>query len=227
MTKSPAPTRPPKKQIMNSASQPAPIAAIDSLDETKQATTDSAVEPLLLRRWSPRAFSDQTVSESNLRTLFTAATWAASSYNEQPWRFVVGRSGDETYQRILRCLTAANQGWARSAPVLFASFARRTFSHNDQPNPVAPHDVGAACANLAIQATALGLYVHGMAGYDAPALRTALEVPVEFDPAACWALGYRGDPAMLPEHFAKMERSPRQRKGVNEVVFARWGSPAW
>ena len=199
----------------------------DSLDDLKHGTTDAAVEGLLLRRWSPRAFSDQAVSEDHLRTLFTAATWAASSYNEQPWRFVVGRRGDETHGRILRCLTEANQGWAKSAPVLFASFAKRTFSHNGQPNAIAPHDVGAASANLALQATALGLYVHGMAGYDAPALRAALEVPADFDPAACWALGYRGDPDALPEHFAKMERAPRQRRGVNEVVFARWGSPAW
>ncbi len=199
----------------------------DSLDQIKLATPTAIVEPLLLRRWSPRAFSDQAVSDDDLRTLFTAATWAASSYNEQPWRFVVGRRGDEAYQRVFGCLTEANRGWARSAPVLFASFAKRTFTHNDQPNAVAPHDTGAASANLAIQATALGLYVHGMAGYDAPALRTALEVPEDFDPVACWALGHRGDPAALPEHFAQMERSPRQRKGIDEVVFARWGQSAW
>ena len=199
----------------------------DPLDHLKQAATDAAVEPLLLRRWSPRAFSGRTVSEDDLRTLFTAATWAASSYNEQPWRFIVGRRGDETYQRIFDCLTEANQGWARSAPVLFVSFAKRTFTHNDQPNAVAPHDTGAACANLALQATALGLYVHGMAGYDAAALRAAFGVPDDFDPVACWALGYRGDPAALPEHFAKMEQSPRQRRSIDEVVFSRWGTPAW
>ena len=92
---------------------------------------------------------------------------------------------------------------------------------------MAPHDVGAASANLALQATALGLYVHGMAGYDAQALLDAFGVPADFDPVACWALGYRGDPAALPEHFAKMEQSPRQRRGINEVVFSRWDSPAW
>ncbi len=210
---------------MSYSSQSAPAA--DSLDGLKQATTAVAVEPLLLRRWSPRAFSEQAVSEDDLRTLFTAATWAASSYNEQPWRFVVGRQGDDTYQRLLGCLTEANQGWAKAAPVLFASFAKRTFTHNNQLNFVAPHDVGAASATLAIQATALGLYVHGMAGYDAAALRAAFEVPEDFDPAACWALGYRGDPAALPEHFAKMEQAPRQRKSINEVVFNRWGQPVW
>ncbi len=199
----------------------------DSLDQIKLATPDAAVEPLLLRRWSPRAFSDQAVSDDDLRTLFTAATWAASSYNEQPWRFVVGRRGDEIHGRIFSSLTEANRGWAKSAPVLFASFAKRTFTHNDQPNAVAAHDTGAAAANLAIQATALGLYVHGMAGYDAQALRAALEVPGDFDPVACWALGYRGVPAALPEHFAQMESSPRQRKGIDEVVFARWGQSAW
>lgn len=212
---------------MNHSSQPSRVSAAGSLDETKRATTDTAVEPLLLRRWSPRAFSEQAVSEADLRTLFTAATWAASSYNEQPWRFVVGRRGDDTHGRILGSLMEMNQKWAKSAPVLFASFAKHTFTHNGQPNAVAPHDTGAAAANLAIQATALGLYVHGMAGYDAPALRAALEVPADFDPAACWALGYRGDPDALPEHFAQMERAPRQRKGIDEVVFARWGQSAW
>ena len=199
----------------------------DSPDEIKRATTDTPIEVLLLRRWSPRAFSDRNVGEDDLRTLFTAATWAASSYNEQPWRFVVGRRGDETYARILRCLTEANQGWAQAAPVLFASVAKRTFTHNAQPNAAAAHDVGAASANLALQATALGLYVHGMLGYDASALRAALEVPADFDPAACWALGYLGDPGTLSEHYQQSERATRQRKGVREVVFARWGSPAW
>lgn len=199
----------------------------NSLNEIKRAATDVPVEPLLLRRWSPRAFADRNISEEDLRTLFTAATWAASAYNEQPWRFVVGRHGNEAYGRILRCLTEANQGWAKSAPVLFASFAKRTFTYNEKPNAVAPHDVGAASANLAIQATALGLYVHGMLGYDAVALRVALEVPADFDPVACWALGYLGDAATLSEHYQQTETAARERKGISQVVFTRWGSPAW
>lgn len=203
------------------------MSASTALDEIKRSASDFPVEDLLLRRWSPRAFSDRPVSESDLRTLFTAACWAASSYNEQPWRFVLGRRGDETWDKILRCLVEANQAWAKSAPVLYAGFAKRTFSYNGEPNTSASHDVGAASANLSIQATALGLHTHGMVGYDAQALRESFDVPSDYDPTACWALGYLGDVADLPEKYQAMEKEPRQRKGLGEVVFGRWDSPAF
>ena len=126
--------------------------------------------------------SDKAVSEQDLKTVFTAAAWAASSFNEQPWRFVLGRKGDPTWETILKFLMPANQMWAKNAPVLFATFAKKTFSHNKTPNGVAQHDVGAACANLALQATALGLHAHGMAGFDKPGLQAALTVPDDFEP---------------------------------------------
>ena len=138
--------------------------------------------------------ADKQVSEADLKTIFTAAAWAASSFNEQPWRFVLGRKGDETWNKIFNSLMPMNQLWTKSAPVLFATFAKKTFSHNKSPNSVAQHDVGAACANLALQATSLGLHAHGMAGFDRPALHAALAVPEDFDPVACWAMGYLGDP---------------------------------
>lgn len=197
-----------------------------SLDRLKHASTDSPVEDLLLRRWSPRAFADEPVSDADLRTIFTAAEWAASSYNEQPWRFVVGRKGDETWHKIFDSLLPMNQAWANAAPVLYASFAKKTFSHNGAPNAVALHDVGAASANAALQATALGLHAHGMAGFDRDKLRAAFDVPADFDPAACWALGVLGDPESLPDNYRRMELQPRQRKPLGEFVFAAWEQPA-
>jgi nitroreductase len=192
------------------------------LEQNKRAVAEAPVEDLILRRWSPRAFADTPVSDADLKTLFTAASWAASSYNEQPWRFLVGRKGDETWNKIFSSLTPANQSWTNSAPVLYASLAKRTFSHNGSLNRVAVHDVGAASATLSLQATALGLHTHGMAGFDPEALRAAFHIPNDFDPVACWALGYLGDPDRLPENYRKMELQARTRKPLHEFVFTEW-----
>ncbi len=197
-----------------------------SLEQSKYAVTDIPVEDIMLRRWSPRAFADKPVSEGDLRSIFEAASWAASSYNEQPWRFLVGRKGDDTYGKIFDALLPLNQGWAGAAPVLYASFMKKSFTHNAAPNGVAMHDVGAASANASLQATSLGLHTHGMAGFSKDKLREAFAVPESFDPVACWALGYAGDPQTLPENFRDMELKPRVRKPLGEIVFRSWEKPA-
>ena len=203
---------------------------MSDLNKIKHAVTHAPVEEIMLNRWSPRAFSDQPVLEADLATVFTAASWAASSYNEQPWRFIVGRKAngqpDEAYTKIFNSLLPMNQSWAKLAPVLFSSFAKKTFTSNGQPNRVALHDVGAACANLALEATALGLHIHGMAGFDADLLRASFGVPSDFDPVACWALGYLGDPANISENFRLPEQSPRERKPLTEFVFHDWDKAA-
>jgi nitroreductase len=177
------------------------------LEQSKHATADSPVNDLILRRWSPRAFADKPVSEDDLKTIFDAASWAASSYNEQPWRFVVGRKGDAVWEKIFGALMPMNQSWANAAPVLYATFAKKTFSHHGTPNTVAVHDVGAASATASLQATALGLHTHGMAGFDRAALAAAIGVPDDFEPVAVWAVGYLGDPESLPENWKGMEPS--------------------
>jgi nitroreductase len=199
------------------------MAESTPIDHVKRGVADHPVEDLILRRWSPRALADKEVSDADLKSIFTAAAWAASSLNEQPWRFVIGRKGDETWNKIFSSLMPMNQLWSKNAPILVASFAKKTFSHNQSSNSVAQHDVGAASANLALQATALGLHAHGMAGFDRSALQAALEVPQDFEPVACWAIGYPGDPETLPDHFKKMEAQPRQRKPLAEIVFSSWG----
>ena len=195
---------------------------IVDLEQQKHAVTDVPVADIILRRWSPRAFADKPVSDADLKTVFTAAAWASSSYNEQPWRFLVGRKGDETWNKIFNSLLPLNQGWAGSAPVLYASFAKKSFSHNGSLNRVAMHDVGAASANLSLQATALGLHTHGMAGFDGEALRAAFGIPGDFDPVAVWALGYFGNPDGLPDKYKQMEFQGRARKPLPEFVFAEW-----
>lgn len=190
------------------------------LEQVKHAVTELPVDETILRRWSPRAFSDKPVSDADLKTVFTAGTWAASSSNEQPWRFVVGRKGDATYEKIFNSLLPGNQTWAGAAPVLFAAFAKKTFTRGGKPNKVAMHDVGAACANIALEATSLGMHVHGMAGFDPVTLCAYFGVPEDFEPTACWALGFLGDPNNLGDQHKALEQAPRERRPISDVVFS-------
>lgn len=201
-----------------------------NLEELKHAPAAAGILDVIGKRWSPRAFSDRQVSKKDLKTIFTAASWAASSFNEQPWRFLLGIKDDpehgETYKKIYGSLVEFNQQWAQSAPVLIASLAKKSFSHNDTPNRVAPHDVGAASATMCIQAIALGIHTHGMGGFDPEHLRASFAIPSDFEPMACWAMGYLGDPETLPDHFKQQELTPRGRKEFDEFVFSDWENGA-
>src|ERR1043165_8609214 len=124
----------------------------------KLAPAEYPVEEIIRRRWSPRSFADRPVDRETLQSLFEAARWAASSFNEQPWSFIVATADKkEEYATLLSCLTEKNQQWARLAPVLMVSVAKLSFQKNDRPNRHAFHDVGMAVANMIVQATALGL----------------------------------------------------------------------
>jgi nitroreductase len=198
----------------------------DAIDKLKHAADVAGVQGLILRRWSPRTFADKEISAKELKTLFEAARWAASSSNEQPWRFLVGRRGDETYKKILASLVEFNQSWARSAPVLVLSVAKKTFTGKGSPNRYALHDTGAATATLALQATANGLHAHSMAGFDPEQARASFAIPSDYEMGAVTAVGYLGDPASLPEHLLKIEMAPRQRKPLEKFVFSDWEKPA-
>jgi len=196
------------------------------LEALKRGPADSGVEDIILKRWSPRTFADRPVSGEDLAKIFTAASWAASSSNEQPWRFFVGRKGDATYAAIFDALVEFNQLWATSAPVLILSLGKKTFTKDGKPNDYALHDTGAASANMVLQAIALGIHTHGMAGFDKDKVRTSLEIPEAFEIGAVWALGYLGDLSALPENFQAMEQTVRVRKGLSEFVFSEWEKPA-
>ncbi len=118
-----------------------------------------------------------------------------------------------------------NQAWAATAPVLFATFGKKTFSHNGSPDAYGLHDTGAACANLSLQAQALELHTHGMGGFDKETLRAFFGVPSDFEAGAVWALGYPGDPDNVPDNFKKDEKAPRTRKALDEFVFSGWDKP--
>jgi nitroreductase len=198
----------------------------EATEKIKHAPNEAGVEDLIRRRWSPRAFSAKEVSAADLKAIFEAARWAASSYNEQPWRFLVGRRGDETYKKIFNTLVEFNQSWAKSAPVLVLSVAKKTFTEKGTHNHHALHDTGAATAYLGLQATARGLHTHSMAGFDAEQARASFGIPADYEIGAVTALGYFGDPSSLPEHMKKIEVSPRQRKPLEKFVFSDWEKPA-
>jgi nitroreductase len=203
------------------------IATETSERPEKFAETLPSVHELIRKRWSPRSFSPREVSNDDLETLLEGARWAASSYNEQPWRFLVARKSDPAaYEKILNLLVPANQAWAKTAPVLLIMAAKRTFSHSGAPNRFGLHDAGQALAQLFLQATALGLHAHGMAGFDAERARKELEIPDDYDLGAAAALGYLAPPDQLPEQYRQSEVSKRTRKPLNEIVFgAHWNEP--
>jgi nitroreductase len=186
----------------------------------KPAETAYSIHDLLRRRWSPRAFSERPVEPDKLRSLFEAARWAPSSNNEQPWSFVMATKDDEeAYARSFNCLKEGNKKWAFRAPVLALSVTRLNFEDDGTPNRHAFHDTGMAVFSLVIQATALGLFVHQMAGYDVEKARKDLKIPAGHDPVAMIAIGYPGDPDQLLEPYRTREVRPRERKPVSEFLF--------
>jgi nitroreductase len=196
------------------------------IEKLKHAPDVAGVHDLILRRWSPRAFAEKGVSPAEIRKLFEAARWAASSSNEQPWRFFVGRKGDETYGKIFNALVPFNQTWAKSAPLLILSVAKKTFTEKGNANHYNLHDTGAATAMLALQATASGMHAHSMAGFDTEQVRASFGIPSDYDIGAVTAVGYFGDPESLPDYMLKTEVAPRQRKPLEEFVFSEWEKPA-
>lgn len=193
----------------------------------KLAETQYPIHDLLRQRWSPRAFSAQPVEADKLGSLLEAARWAPSSFNEQPWSFIVAmkdRPGE--FDRLLSCLVESNRLWARHAPALMLSVAKLQFEKDGRPNRHAFHDVGLAVANLMFQATALGLVVHQMAGFDVGKARQEFDIPDGYEPVAAIAVGYQGDPAILPDRLRDLELARRSRKAMNTCVFSRrWGQP--
>jgi nitroreductase len=191
----------------------------------RPAETSVPVHDIIRDRWSPRSFDARPVEPEKLRSLFEAARWAASSYNGQPWYFIVATKDDpENFKRVLECFVEFNQGWAKNAPVVGFSVAGLKFQHNGEPNRHAFHDVGQAAANLAIQATAHGLQVHQMAGILPDKAREIFGIPEGFEAVAGFAIGYPGTPESLPDPLRQRELEPRARKPLASFVFTgKWG----
>ncbi len=193
----------------------------------KEAKPDHPIHEYFVQRWSPYAFSDRPVPEADLRSLFEAARWSASSYNEQPWRYIVAiRTELAEFERLLSCLVEGNQPWAKAAPVLALGCTSLSFARNGRPNSAAEHDLGTASACLTLEATVRGLFVHQMIGILPDRARELYQIPDGFRPLTGLAIGYLGDPNTLPENYRERDITPRQRKPLAEFVFAgQWGAP--
>jgi nitroreductase len=192
--------------------------------DARPAVVSTPIHEIISHRWSPRAFEARAVEPEKLRSLFEAARWSASSYNAQPWFFIVATKDDtENYKRVLDCFVEFNQGWAINAPVIALSVARLTFD-DGRPNRHAFHDVGQSVASLAVQASAVGLQVHQMAGIDPEKARQSFSIPEGYEAVAGIALGYPGHPSSLSAQLKDREVAPRSRKPLDSFVFSgRWG----
>jgi nitroreductase len=191
----------------------------------KPAETNFTIHDILKERWSPRAYSSDPVEPEKLLSMFEAARWSPSGGNTQPWTFIVAQRGEPIHTQFVEALMGRNADWAQNAPVLVVAVAN-TQRKPGVNNPYAFYDVGQAVAHLSVQAHALGLHVHQMAGFDASKVRQLVGLPEGYDPVTLIAIGYQGDVTHLPEDLQERERQPRIRKPLSEVVFAgQWNEP--
>jgi len=187
------------------------------LDGSEVRRPEHEVDELFLDRWSPRAMSGEGVSEEELMSLFEAARWAPSSFNNQPWRILYARRDAGHWETFLGLLVEGNRSWAKDAAALLLFVSKETFDHNGEPYPTHSFDTGAAWENLALQATLSGLVTHGMQGFDYERARAELNIPEGFRVEAMAAVGRPGDPSTLPERVRAREK-PSDRKPLSEIT---------
>ncbi|MEA5509031.1 nitroreductase family protein [Crocosphaera sp. UHCC 0190] len=192
----------------------------------KLAQNHYPLHELIKQRWSPLAFNSRPVEPEKIGSLLEAARWAASCYNDQPWFFIIATQDQpKEFEKLLNCIVAANQKWAKDAPILIISVARLSFKHNNKPNRHALHDVGLAMGNLTLQAQSLGLFLHQMGGFDQEKTKETYHIPENYEPVAAIAIGYPGNVNQLESDLQERELSPRNRKPLAEFVFQDdWGN---
>lgn len=184
----------------------------------KDAQTKYPVNEIIRKRWSGRAFSEKMIEYSKLEQLFEAASWAPSSMNEQPWRYIYGFRGDENFEKMVNLLSPGNAVWAKNASVIVLSLAKNRYPNGNQ-NKHAWYDTGAANMNLMLEAAANDIVTHVMGGADFTGAKEEFDISDEYDPVVFIALGYAGEPSSLPEPFNTREFSPRKRRPLHEIIL--------
>jgi nitroreductase len=180
------------------------------------------IDPLFLRRWSPRAMSGAPLTRSQLLPLLEAARWAPSGGNGQPWRFAWALAGTPHFERFLAALVPGNREWCVRAGALLL-LAAKVVRDDGKPAPSAPFDAGAAWMGLALQGTLSGLVVHAMGGFDKEAARAAAALPAGLEPQVMIAVGHPGRVEDLPEKLRERER-PSDRLPLEALaVEGRFG----
>jgi len=190
---------------------------------THSAQAQTPIHKLLTQRWSPYTFDpNKDVAQEDLQALFEAARWTASAFNAQPWRYIVGvkASNPEVWQQVLDVLVEGNQSWAQHVPVLALGLVQTTFEHNGKPNQWAIHDLGAASANLTVEASSRGLSVHQMAGIEPEKAISRFALAENIVPVTALAIGHNGTNPNLAEDLAQRDQRPRERKAINEFLIA-------
>lgn len=188
------------------------------------ADTDHEIFALLKQRYSPRTFRDEPIDSGELKQLFEAIRWSASSYNRQPWRFIYAEKGTEAFDKIVDCLSDFNKKWASMAPVLMLS-AYKEKTDEGEENFHALHDLGLSLGNMTVQAQYLGIALHHMAGVDWKKAQKTFNVPKGYHITTAIALGYYGGALeKLPEDLQDAETAERTRMPQEEFAFENgWG----
>lgn len=198
--------------------------SIEEVNKLKQAPVEGML-PVIASRWSPRAFKETPVSANDLKIIFEAARWTASSSNGQPWRFLVGVKGSETHKKIFDTLVGFNQSWAGKAGALILGISRLK-DDKGNPNNYALYDLGQSAVSLVLQATALGLMAHSMAGFDHAAAIEAFNLGEDYAIGAVIAVGHQDAPdALANEQMREREIAPRQRKPLSEIALLSLDKP--
>ena len=193
----------------------------------KKANTDHSIHELITNRWSPYKFANRLVPKEDLLSLFEAARWAPSSYNEQPWRFIMAtKDQSREFEKLLSCLVPANQEWAKNASVLVLGITHLTFDRNGKINKAAIHDLGAAVSHLSFEATSRGISVHQMIGIEPQTARETYSIPKDYEVLTAFAIGYSDLSETADDALTERDQTPRARKKVSEFVFyKKWESP--
>src|SRR4051812_45890980 len=176
------------------------------------------INPLFLNRWSPRSMTGEEMDDDTIMSLFEAARWAPSSYNNQPWRFIYAKRNTAHWDKLFNLLAEPNKVWTKNAAVLVVVIARKNFEHNEKYSIMHQFDAGAAWENLALEASSRGLVVHGMQGFDYERARADLQIPDNFDVMAMIAIGRKGPKDNLPLQLQEREQ-PNDRKPLAEIVM--------
>ena len=189
---------------------------------------DHPVHELITKRWSPYAYSNKLIPPDDLRSIFEAARWAASSFNEQPWRYIVTKRDDEeAFAKALSCLMESNQPWAKECGALGFGCVSTTFARNGKTNRVAEHDLGLATGNLTLEATKRGVYIHQLGGIYVNKVKEVFGLPEGFVAVTGIALGYLDESGNAPEEIQKRDAGERKRRPLGKYVFGTaWGSGA-
>jgi nitroreductase len=183
-----------------------------------QRKADYPISSFILNRWSPRAMSGEEITRDELMSLFEAARWAPSSYNNQPWVFIYGMRGTEAWKGLHELQVPFNQEWTKNSGALVLVLSRNNFYHNDKPSVTHSFDTGAAWMALALEGRARGLVVHGMQGFDYAAAKTKLHIPTDFTVEAMIAIGRPAPKETLSAELQAKE-VPSTRRPISEFIM--------